>query len=76
MVLSQPQSADLRALAEAVLFDPDFASAAGSMVCPPVGWTAGVIRSLGVPLEDSRFESNSGHHVYGPQRASGRISQR
>lgn len=46
---------DLRALTKAVLLDPDFAAAAGTMVCSPVEWTVGVIRSLSVPLDDSHL---------------------
>ena len=43
---------DLRALTKAILLDPEFASATGTMVCSPVEWTVGVIRSLKVPLAD------------------------
>lgn len=46
---------DLRALTKAMLLDPEFDAAAGSMVCAPVEWMVGVIRTLQVPLADQQL---------------------
>jgi uncharacterized protein (DUF1800 family) len=45
---------NLRALTRAVLLDPDFAAAAGTLVSTPVEWVMGVVRSLAVPLDDAQ----------------------
>jgi uncharacterized protein (DUF1800 family) len=42
---------DLKALTKAILTDPEFVSAAGSVVNTPVEWLMGVVRALKVPVE-------------------------
>jgi uncharacterized protein (DUF1800 family) len=46
---------DLKALTKAILVDPEFAAASGTVVATPVEWMVGVMRSLRVPLTDPRL---------------------
>jgi uncharacterized protein (DUF1800 family) len=46
---------DLKALTKAILVDPEFAAASGTVVSTPVEWTVGVMRSLKVPLTDPQL---------------------
>lgn len=43
---------DLRSLTKAVLLDPEFTGASGTVVNGPIEWLVGVVRALKVPLDD------------------------
>ncbi|WP_309226857.1 MULTISPECIES: DUF1800 domain-containing protein [unclassified Mycolicibacterium] len=43
---------DLKALTKAVVLDPEFTKAAGTLVSTPVEWLMGIVRALAVPLDD------------------------
>ncbi len=45
---------DLRALTIAVLADPEFLRSRETVVTPPIDWVIGLVRTLDVPLHDSK----------------------
>ncbi|WP_231388131.1 DUF1800 domain-containing protein [Mycobacterium sp. 360MFTsu5.1] len=52
LVASYGPNRDLKALTKAVVLDPEFTKAAGTVVSTPVEWLMGIVRSLAVPLDD------------------------
>jgi uncharacterized protein (DUF1800 family) len=69
---------DLRALTKAVLMDPEFTTAAGTVVNTPIEWLMGVIRALKVPLDSDQLLDASiaaltvmGHRPFYPPDVGG-----
>lgn len=50
LLVAYGPSRDARALFQAILLDPGFTSAAGSLVMSPVEWVVGSMRALAVPV--------------------------
>lgn len=48
---------DLKALTKAVFLDPEFVTAAGTVVNGPVEWLVGLMRSLAVPMDKAEVMS-------------------
>jgi len=48
---------ELGALTKAILLDPEFTLKAGTLVCTPIEWLMGIVRTLKVPLADPQTVS-------------------